>query len=151
MPNTNSSGPVEPGGGGPARLAIAGLEVQAQQLLSKGIAPSTSKVYASSQRSFIDFCSRLGLPPLPASEATLILFVTELAQTRSHSTIRTYLSGVRLHIIYGLGNPLSGTLKLDLVLRGIHRVQPKRSKARLPVTPLILAKIKQGPDETPAQ
>ena len=74
--------------------------------------------------------------------------MTELAQTRAHSTIRSYR--VRhLHVLYGLGNPLHGTLKLELVLRGIHRVQPKKKVARLPVTPAILAKIKQGLDQDP--
>ena len=124
--------------------------MQAEGLLSKGIAPSTSKVYSSAQRIYLEFCSRLNLTPLPASEATLILFATELAQTRAHTTIRTYLAGVRhLHVTQGHGNPLLGTLKLDLVLKGIHRIKPNQSQARLPVTPSIMAKIKGILDRTP--
>ena len=111
------------------------LKVQAEQLLNKGVAQSTSRVYASAQQIFLEFCHRLNLMPLPVSESTIILFVTELAQTRAHSTIQTYLAGVRhLHVLHGLGNPLQGTLKLELVLRGIHRVQPKKKVACLPVT-----------------
>ena len=142
---------METGGGGAARLAISSLEIEAERLLSKGVAASTGKVYATAQRLFQDFCHRLSLTPLPASESTLILFVTELAQTRAHSTIRTYLAGVRhLHVTRGLGNPLTNTLKLDLVLRGIHRVQPNKKTPRLPVTPVILARIKQGLDANPS-
>ena len=141
---------MEAGGGEATRLAVARLEVQAEGLLSKGIAPSTSKVYSSVQRIYLEFCSRLNLTPLPASEATLILFATELAQTRAHSTIRNYLAGVRhLHVTQGHGNPLLGTLKLDLVLKGIHRIKPNQSQARLPVTPSIMAKIKGILDRSP--
>lgn len=150
-PNPSASGPVETGGRGASRLAISSLEIEAEQLLSKGVAASTGKVYATSQRLFQDFCHRLSLTPLPASESTLILFVTELAQTRAHSTIRTYLAGARhLHVTRGLGNPLTNTLKLDLVLRGIHRVQPNKKIPRLLVTPVILARIKQGLDANPS-
>ena len=124
-------------------MALARLEVQAQQLLSKGIAPSTSKVYSTAQRIYIEFCTRLARTPVPATESTLILFVTELAQTRVHSTIKTYLAGVRhLHVTQGQGNPLSGKLKLDLVLKGIHRIKPSQKQARLPITPAILEKIR---------
>lgn len=111
---------------------------------------STNKVYSSAQRIYLEFCTRLSLTPIPASESTLILFVTELAQTRAHSTIRTYLSGVRhLHVTQGHGNPLGGTLRLDLVLKGIHRIKPSQKQARLPVTPSILAKIKEVLDRSP--
>ena len=73
-------------------MAITRLEIQAEQLLNKGVAQSTSRVYASAQQIFLEFCHCLSLMPLPVSESTLIyLFVTELAQTRAHSTIRTYL------------------------------------------------------------
>ena len=104
----------------------------------------------SAQKIYLDFCSRLNQTPVPASEETLILFATELAQTRAHSSIRTYLAGVRhLHVTLGHGNPLSGTLRLDLVLKGIHRIKPSRSQARLPVTPSILRKVKEVLDGSP--
>ena len=131
-------------------MDVARLEVQARALLSKGIAPSTNRVYSSAQRIFLDFCTRLNLAPIPASEATLILFATELAQTRAHSTIRTYLAGVRhLHVTNGQGNPLSGTLRLELVLKGIHRIKPNQKQVRLPVTPNILSRIKGVLDSSP--
>lgn len=114
------------------------------------MAGSTSKVYSSAQRIYMAFCTRLALTPIPASETSLILFVTELAQTRAHSTIRTYLAGVRhLHVTQGFGNPLRGTLKLDLVLKGIHRMKPSQKQARLPVTPNILTRIKEVLDRSP--
>lgn len=113
--------------------------------MKAGIATSTEKTYSTAQRSFLSFCQDLNLSPLPATEDTLILYVTHLAQTKVHSTIRTYLAGVRhLHIINGLGNPLEGKLRLELVLKGINRVKPRQSCPRLPVTPTILEVIRQA-------
>ena len=74
----------------------------------------------------------------------LILFVTELAQTRAHSTIRSYLAGVRhFHIMAGFKSPLQPAPRLDLALKGIQQVHPRRVRARLPITPLILQIIGQ--------
>ena len=121
------------------------------QYLKHGIAPSTQKTYSAAQDIFLGFCGRLGLAALPASEGTLMLFVTELAQTRAHTTIRTYLAGVRhLHVIHGLPNPLEQSLRLDLVLKGIRRIKPKQGKPRLPITPHILLRIKSSLDQSPS-
>jgi hypothetical protein len=80
----------------------------------------------------------------------LILYVTYLAQTRAHSTIRTYLAGIRhLHVVNGLGNPLEGKLKLQLVLKGISRVKLRPSCPRLPVTPLIMNAIRRALEAHP--
>ena len=76
--------------------------------------------------------------------------MVELAQTRAHSTIKSYLSAVRhLHVIHGLGNPLKDTLRLDLILRGVQRAKPKGTRTRLPVTPRILRFIKSSLDFSP--
>ena len=41
----------------------------------------------------------------------------------------------------GVGDPLSGRLKLELLLRGVRRSKPTNPNARLPITPLILRKV----------
>jgi hypothetical protein len=141
---------VETGDSGQAGLAVRRLEEQAEVLLRAGIAQSTEKTYSTAQRGYLLFCQRLNLTPLPATEDTLILFATELAQARAYSTIKTYLAGVRhLHVIHGLGNPLEGKLKLGLVLKGINRVKPRQNYTRLPVTPLILSAIKSALEMRP--
>ncbi len=86
----------------PARLDVMRLEEQAQFLVSQGIAPSTARVYDSGKATYPALCTRLGMPPIPASEDLLLLFVVELAQTVVYSTIRTYLAGLRhLHVWRG--------------------------------------------------
>jgi len=142
-----STGPMGRGGSNPARLALSLLEDQAAELLLMGIAPSTQQVYSSAQQAYRQFCSRLKLSPLPASQDQLVLFVTELAQTRAPSTIRTYLAGIRhYHIISGYPNPLQETPKLSLVLKGIQRTKPLKSRPRLPITPYILHSISTSLD-----
>lgn len=103
------------------RLALTSLEQQARDFMKQGIAASTQRTYSTAEKLFLDFCSRMNLLPLPANERTLILFATELAQAREHSSIRVYLSGVRhLHIVNGWPNPPEGNQRLELVLKGIR-------------------------------
>ena len=131
--------------GEPARLALSILENQAQEYLKNGIAANTQKLYDLAQHLYLDFCSRMNFTPLPASETMLILFVTELAQTRAQSIIKSYLSGVRhLHILHGLQNPMTNTPRLDLVLKGIMHIKPHHSQPRLPITPATLLRLKGG-------
>ena len=128
-----------------AGLALSFLESQAQEYLKNGIAGSTQKVYSVAQHLYLEFCSRLNFTPMPASEAMLILFVTELAQTRAHSTIKTYLAGVRhLHILHDFQNPRPDNPRLELVLKGIQRIKPRRTQPRFPITPAILIRLKKG-------
>lgn len=57
------------------------------QYMKHEIAPSTWKIYSAAQDVYLGFCTRMGLPARPVSEGMLMLFVTELAQTRAHITI----------------------------------------------------------------
>ena len=118
-------------------MVVSSLERQASEFLLKGIAPATLRTYSSAQGIFLAFCQRLNLNPIPATEDTLILFVTEMAQTRAHSTIKTYISGV-------CHNPLKDKLWLNLVLTGIQRTHPHHLSPRLPITPLLLWALKKG-------
>ena len=69
--------------------------------------------------------------------------MAELSQRVSHSTTRSYLSAVRhLHISKGYGDPLANTPRLNLVLKGAKQLRPGAPDTRLPITPLILRRIK---------
>ena len=61
----------------------------------------------------------------------------------SASTVRAYLSAVRhLHITQGLGDPLVGHSKLELALKGLCRTSPQAKDQQLPITPLILRRLR---------
>ena len=104
-----------------------------------GLAPSTSKIYATAQRKCFNFCLQLGQlhpsgSPCPAYEWSLCLLATFLARF-VHSTIKVYLSGVRaLHVEHGFPDPLQNCLRLQRVVRGIKRSQGSSSSNRLPIT-----------------
>ena len=71
-----------------------------------------------------------------------IYFVSYLAATVRHSTIKLYLAAVcNLHISCGHGYPLQGKLLLKKLLRGILRFQGQSCILCQPVTPRILLSI----------
>ena len=75
---------------------------------------------------------------MPSSEQVLLLFVADLSQRVCHSTVRSYLSAVRhLHLAQDLWDPITGSTRLELALKGLRRRKPHDS--RLPITPLILS------------
>ena len=81
---------------------------------------------------------------MPSTEATLVLFVTHLAETNiAYATIKVYLAAVRqLHVSTGL----QLTPRLHQVLRGIKKRQAAHhpTKIRLPITIHIMKKIKEA-------
>lgn len=127
------------------------LEVDVQRYCEAGLAPATKKAYTAGMKKFLTFCKAYNIdPPVPASQEVLCAFITYLAKcTLSHATIQSYLSAVRhLHVCMGLPEPRAGpTPKLDLVQRGIRRVQaerqePGQGRPRRPITPAILRQIR---------
>lgn len=95
------------------------------------------------------FCQEAGFTPLPVSQSLLCKYVSYLAnQNLKHGTIKVYLSAVRhLQIKYGMNDPFAQAAwpQLDLVMRGIKRVEAEKSggkRERLPISPCLLKKLK---------
>jgi site-specific recombinase XerD len=119
-----------------------------------GAAESTRRNYATPIRNYIRFCNeRKFFDIVPTTEPLLCLWVSKLATTIHHTSIKAYLYGVRsLHIDCGHSDPLAHTPMLDRVFRGIKRAQGTRErKERLALTlPMLqaiqrhLAQIEQG-------
>lgn len=108
------------------------------------LAPSTRRTYTSAQHKFIEFSHELGYSnPCPALEKTLCLFVTHLAKSIQHQSIKVYLSAIRsLHIAEGFPDPINGSHQLQKLIRGIKRTQgSKATRERLPVTNELLQVI----------
>ena len=97
---------------GAATLAysnIQQLQSQAQQFITLGLAPTTRSTYSAGWKRFTSFCAEFGLLSTPASEHTLLLFVTSLAVSNlSYGTIKVYLSAVRhIHVLSGFHTDLN--------------------------------------------
>ena len=107
---------------------------------------STRKTYQVAERRYITFCNSFALMPLPTSEAILCYYVACLGQQGlAHTSIRTYLSGVRqLQIAHGLEDPkIDQMSRLRQILKGVKVERGKEGKAslpRMPITPTILRK-----------
>ena len=87
-----------PGGRGAANPTASGSEwndltgpLQTGGTSQLGIAPATTRTYRTGVMCYKSFCQQLSLEVTPALEE-LLLFVTELTQSRAVSTIRCYLA-----------------------------------------------------------
>ena len=83
---SDSSAPAE-------QLDTFSLEQWCLHFLTQGLAASTRKAYAPGQRKFVEFCSQAGKlypngSPCPAEEWALCLFVSFLAGSIKHSSIK---------------------------------------------------------------
>ena len=107
-----------------------------------GIAPSTRRTYQAGIHRYHSFCTKYHIKPLPASALTLRFFAAHLAPTVKHSTIKLYLSALRLyHLENGWPDPTQDVL-LKYVVKGIRRSQVSPPRPRLPITLKILHSLK---------
>ena len=113
--------------------------------------------YNSGKDRFVTFRQEANLTCFLAAESTLCIFAAYLAlQGLKHHTIKSYLSAVRhLQIEKNCFDPFNqqSLVKLELVLKGVKRYQAAlgaKSRPRLPITPLILRKIKSTRDRKAA-
>lgn len=99
------------------------------------------------QKRYMSFCKAISCTAIPASEGTLLTFVSHLAQEGlAYSSIKVYLSAVRnLHAASGLHVTFEAQLtpRLEQVLSGIKKEYARgRDKTqRLPVTQNIMEKM----------
>ena len=78
---------------GPPFISDINLTAAVYRYFGASLAPATKRFYSVGQNHFISFCLMQGLispstPLLPASEITLIYFVSHLAKTVSYNTIK---------------------------------------------------------------
>ena len=125
-------------------MANSSLTAQLQRLQTLGVAPSTRRTYQAGITQFRSFCSQYHLPFLPASSLTLRYFCAHLSTRVKHSTIKLYLSALRLlHIENGFPDPTDDTL-LQYVVKGVKRSQSTSTRPRLPITLQLLRNLKQA-------
>lgn len=124
------------------------MEQQCKAYLNNSLAPSTRRTYSSVQQKFAQFCNIIGRSsPLPADERTLCLFTAHLAKSIQSRSIKVYLSAIRsLHIENGFADPIAGCQQLQLLIRGIKRMQGHTTGQRLPITNQLLMVIRGALD-----
>jgi len=128
------------------QLDITLLHRKAAHFLTNGLALSTRTTYIAGQHRYLNFCQAIKAIPIPASEQTLLLFATHLADSSiTYSTIKVYISAIRhMHVREGLHEDFSTQLtpRLHLTLKGIQKSQATSSqRTRLPITLKIMQSI----------
>ena len=69
------------------------LQLRAQHFLNNSLAANTRSTYSTGQQQFKVFCQAIKVNILPASEATLTLFITYLATEKiSHKSLSKLIS-----------------------------------------------------------
>ena len=116
-----------------------------RRYFSSALATSSHKTYKAAENKYLTFCNNFRLQP--SSEALLCYFGACLGQEGlAHSTICTYLSGVRqLQISHGFPELSFDKMpRLQQILKEIqveHGKQGKSPHCCLPITPAILRKL----------
>ena len=95
----------------------------ATDLVDNNLASSSRRSYTSFQKQYVQFCEHPNFNPLLATERQLVLFVAELAQRLSHSTVRSIISisGLTHADNSSLGDPPSNALRLQLAMKGLKK------------------------------
>ena len=100
-------------------------------------------------RSYFAYTTYFERTSLPADVHTICGYVQFLSRSMKPPSIRNYLSGVKmLHIFLGYEYKFSDDFHLQLVLRGISRINPHVPKRAKPITPSILLVFHQGMDHS---
>ena len=124
------------------------MDKAVQRYFTAALAPATHKTYKVAERRYVTFCESFKITPLPVSEGILCYYVACLGQQGlAHSSIRTYLSGIRqLQISHGFKDINFDEMpRLRQIIKGVQIDQARKgrtSRPRLPITPSILRKIK---------
>jgi integrase len=108
---------------------------EAREFMSKAKAASTTLAYDSDWANFAMWCRSHGLEPLPAAEATVVLYITSLARPPAlrPATIRRRLTAIsQKHLEARLPNPslVSTNAALKATLQGICKVLTTRQDAK---------------------
>ena len=121
-----------------SRLRLA-LHAEIQEFMLKTYSPNTTQAYSTHRRSYLTFCSVLGIPPVPADPVGLCMYAAVLARILKYTSIKQYMNIVRiLHLEWGLPNPLANNYQLSCVLGGIRRHIGDRPHRKTPLTTQLL-------------
>ena len=118
------------------------LDREVQFFRNHTFAPSTNKTYQAQRTVYFDFCARLGISPVPLSQADLGRYIAFLSRKLAFSSIRQYLNIIRLlHFDAGLPNPLDNNWYVSSILKGVKLVKGNTVTQKLPITIDILMGI----------
>lgn len=115
---------------------------RAASLRSQAFASSTKRTYNVHLRSYITFCSKLGILPVPISPTDVACYIAFLSTKMCFASIKQYLNIIKLlHLEAGLTDPLENNWMLSSLLSGARRAIQHKTRAKLPITLDILYQL----------
>ena len=118
------------------------LDRQAKLVSAAAYANSTLNTRRSQWRTYVQFCARYNLIPIPAEPKTIIRFLVHLSSYCKYSTIINYLSAINvLHRHFGYNVTFQDVFSIRLIIRGLRRILGDAQEQKLPITPKILLQI----------
>lgn len=106
-------------------------------------ADTTKKAYQTHLRTYLNFCEKLKIKPVPVCEKTVAQYAAFLARTLQPSSVTQYLNIVRLlHLECGEVHPYHDSWLVKSTLKGIERVKGCPVRRKTPITPMVLKDIK---------
>lgn len=130
-----------------SHLTQQNLVTEAQTFINASISKNTQLAYDLAWRTFSAWCDENDLDPKTLSTPGLILFLTEMAQTKRVSTILKTLAGIR-KCRQLLGTPLEPSHELDSFLRGLKRIKAKPQTSKEPLSTDLLKRICKSFNDT---
>lgn len=105
-------------------------------------ADTTRRTYSTHLKTYLLFCERVGIQPVPISAKNLACYAAYLAQKLAYSSVRQYLNIVRLlHVEADFPNPFQDNWMFTSLFKGMRRVLGGATKPKLPITVLVLHRI----------
>ena len=115
------------------------LSQRALQLLENDVSDATKKTRASVIKNYNAFCLDLGLDPLVAAPAQIVLFIAHLSSYCKYNTITSYLSGVNYMLNSHLVTPIDyQNVLVARAIRGARRLLGDASIQAIPLLPHLL-------------
>lgn len=123
-------------------MDIAELDRAVATYQSSAFSANTIRCYASQRKTYIRFCTQIGVAPVPATTQLLCRYVAHLGKTLCYKSIRQYMNIIRIiHLEWGVQNPLEGDYYLTQTLRGARRVLGDATVQKEPITPELLLSV----------
>jgi site-specific recombinase XerC len=119
------------------------LDALAEEAVLQGVAPSTARKYAYTQRGFVDFCRSLGMDPVPCSKQAALRYMMWLKNYKrlGADTIRGHFAAIRhLHAINGESFQVFEDPRLGLAKKASCRRSQVKDR-RIPVRYATLASL----------
>lgn len=121
------------------------LEDSVCRLKSKGWAKSTSGTYRTHLKTYLEFCGKYDLEPVPCTTKTVELYIAFLVDVKkfAFSSIRSYVNIISvLHKSHDAPDPIASCWNIRHLLTGVKRELGTSQDCKAPITPELLLKFK---------